>query len=46
MAALELNDQGLECRVYAFCPRVRADAALDPVVDDAIADWPLHPWHA
>jgi hemoglobin len=42
MAALERNDEGLEQLVDAFYARVRADAALGPIFNDAIADWPEH----
>ncbi len=42
MAALELNAEGLKQLVEAFYARVRADAALGPIFNDAIADWPEH----
>lgn len=42
MAGLELNDEGLRQVVNAFYARVRADAALGPIFEDAIHDWPAH----
>lgn len=39
---LQLNDDGLARLVDAFYARVRADAALGPVFNDAIGDWPEH----
>ncbi|MGE4322731.1 MAG: group III truncated hemoglobin [Sphingobium sp.] len=45
MAGLELsdvNEEGLKRLVDAFYARVRADAALGPIFNDAIGDWPDH----
>ncbi|ETI64566.1 MAG: group III truncated hemoglobin [Sphingobium sp.] len=42
MAALEMDDEGLKALVDAFYARVRADAALGPIFNNAIADWPEH----
>ncbi|OHT19378.1 group III truncated hemoglobin [Edaphosphingomonas haloaromaticamans] len=42
MAALEMDDEGLKALVDAFYARVRADGALGPIFNDAIADWPEH----
>lgn len=42
MAGLELTDEGLEALVGAFYARVRADAELGPVFNDAVDDWPEH----
>ncbi|MBM7405084.1 MULTISPECIES: group III truncated hemoglobin [Sphingomonas] len=42
MAALEMDDEGLKALVEVFYARVRADAALGPIFNDAIADWPEH----
>lgn len=42
MAGLELTDDGLEALVNAFYARVRADADLGPVFNEAIDDWPEH----
>jgi len=42
MAGLELNDAGLATLVDAFYARVRADAELGPIFNDAIGDWPEH----
>ncbi|MBB5987805.1 group III truncated hemoglobin [Sphingobium lignivorans] len=39
---LELDEEGLSRLVAAFYERVRADAALGPIFDDAIDDWPAH----
>jgi hemoglobin len=39
---LQLNDDGLARLVDAFYARVRADASLGPVFNDAIGDWPEH----
>jgi len=37
------NDEaGLERLVHTFYARVRTDAELDPIFNDAIADWPEH----
>ena len=40
--ARELDDAGLEQVIDAFYARVRADAALGPIFNDAIHDWPEH----
>lgn len=42
MASLPLNDEGLEKLVTAFYSRVRADAELGPIFNDAIKNWPEH----
>lgn len=42
MAQLPLDDEGLEQLVDAFYARVRADAQLGPIFNDAIHDWPEH----
>ncbi|GGN58850.1 hypothetical protein GCM10011349_38760 [Novosphingobium indicum] len=42
MAGLKLDDAGLETLVEAFYARVRADAELGPIFNDAIEDWPHH----
>ena len=42
MARLKLDDAGLEALVEAFYARVRADAELGPIFNDAIEDWPHH----
>lgn len=42
MTALRLDDEGLSGLVEAFYARVRADAQLGPIFNDAIADWPAH----
>ncbi len=42
MAALEMDEDGLKTLVDAFYARVRADGALGPIFNDAIADWPEH----
>ena len=39
---LQLDDDGLARLVDAFYARVRADASLGPVFNDAIGDWPEH----
>jgi hemoglobin len=39
---LQLNNDGLARLVDAFYARVRADASLGPVFNDAIGDWPEH----
>lgn len=39
---LEIDDIGLKSLVDAFYARVRADAALGPIFNDAISDWPEH----
>jgi len=38
----QLDEQGLEELVDAFYARVRADAELGPIFNDAIGDWPEH----
>ena len=42
MTALKLDDEGLSGLVEAFYARVRADAELGPIFNDAINDWPGH----
>lgn len=42
MAGMSLSDEGLEKLVPAFYARVRADAELGPIFNDAIDDWPEH----
>lgn len=42
MALLPLNENGLRQLVDAFYARVRADDALGPVFNAAIAHWPEH----
>jgi len=42
MAGLRLTEEGLGRLVDAFYARVRADAELGPIFNDAIADWPEH----
>lgn len=42
MARLKLDDAGLKKLVQAFYARVRADAELGPIFNDAIDDWPHH----
>ncbi|MCM8730429.1 group III truncated hemoglobin [Hephaestia sp. MAHUQ-44] len=37
-----LDDDGLKSVVHNFYGRVRDDAELGPVFDDAISDWPHH----
>lgn len=37
-----IDETGLERLVAAFYARVRADAALGPIFNDAIHDWPEH----
>ena len=41
-ATAEIDETGLERLVAAFYARVRADAALGPIFNDAIEDWPDH----
>ncbi len=41
-ADMPLDDAALEQLVGAFYARVRADAELGPVFNDAIEDWPEH----
>ncbi len=38
----EVDDAGLERLVAAFYARVRDDAELGPVFNDAVHDWPEH----
>ena len=38
----QIDEAGLERLVHAFYARVREDAELGPVFNDAIADWPEH----
>jgi hemoglobin len=48
MVRLEMDDHGLECLVEAFYARIRMDAALGPIFNEAIGDWPEHLeklWH-
>jgi hemoglobin len=42
MAQLQLDENGLKTLVDAFYTRVRADAQLGPIFNDAIHDWPEH----
>jgi len=42
MAGLALNEDGLKQLVDAFYERVRVDAELGPIFNDAIHDWPEH----
>ena len=42
MAGLALDETGLSRVVDAFYARVRADAELGPVFNDAVHDWPEH----
>ena len=42
MERLDLSENGLATLVEAFYARVRADAELGPIFDDAIDDWPEH----
>ncbi|BAV63258.1 group III truncated hemoglobin [Sphingobium cloacae] len=42
MVALDMDDEGLKALVDAFYARVRADGALGPIFNDAIADWTEH----
>ena len=42
MGQLELDDSGLKSLIDAFYARIRADAALGPIFNDAIGDWPEH----
>ncbi|HEU4650829.1 MAG TPA: group III truncated hemoglobin [Croceibacterium sp.] len=37
-----IDEAGLERLVHAFYARVRADAELGPIFNEAIADWPEH----
>jgi hemoglobin len=38
----QIDEAGLERLVTAFYARVREDAELGPIFNDAIADWPEH----
>ena len=42
MAQRELDESSLRELVDAFYARIRADAALGPIFNDAIHDWPEH----
>lgn len=42
MTKLAMDDEGLRKLVDAFYTRVRADAKLGSIFNDAIADWPEH----
>lgn len=42
MDRLELNDATLNVLVDVFYARVRRDAELGPIFNDAIEDWPEH----
>ena len=42
MAGLAMDEAGLKQLVDAFYARVRADAELGPIFNDAIHDWPEH----
>lgn len=42
MTGLKMDDEGLGRLVDLFYERVRADAELGPIFNDAIADWPEH----
>ena len=42
MVRFEMDDHGLECLVEAFYARIRMDAALGPIFNEAIGDWPEH----
>jgi hemoglobin len=42
MSGLDLDEAGLATLVEAFYARVRADAQLGPIFNDAIGDWPEH----
>ncbi|WP_324261106.1 group III truncated hemoglobin [Altererythrobacter sp. H2] len=42
MERLDLSENGLTTLVEAFYARVRADAELGLIFDDAIDDWPEH----
>ena len=41
-SVLPIDDDSLERLVAAFYERVREDAELGPIFNDAIADWPEH----
>ncbi|MFA7441617.1 MAG: group III truncated hemoglobin [Sphingomonadaceae bacterium] len=38
----QIDEKGLERLVHIFYSRVRADAMIGPVFNDAIDDWPEH----
>ncbi|MCG2839852.1 group III truncated hemoglobin [Sandaracinobacter sp. RS1-74] len=42
MAGLAMDEDGLRRLVHAFYARVRADAELGPIFNDAVHDWPEH----
>jgi len=42
MAGLDMTEEGLGRLVEAFYAKVRADAELGPIFNDAIHDWPEH----
>lgn len=42
MPQLKLDEEGLQALVDAFYARIRADAELGPIFNDAIHDWPEH----
>lgn len=42
MAGLQMDEAGLRALVDTFYERVRADAELGPIFNDAIHDWPDH----
>lgn len=41
-ASARIDEVALERLVAAFYARVRADAELGPIFDDAVEDWPEH----
>lgn len=41
-ASARIDDAGLERLVAAFYARVRGDAALGPIFNEAVHDWPEH----
>jgi len=41
-ASAEIDEDGLKRLIALFYERVRADAELGPIFNDAIADWPAH----
>ncbi|QZP09095.1 group III truncated hemoglobin [Caenibius sp. WL] len=42
MAGLAIDEEGLKLLVAAFYARIRVDARLGPIFNDAIDDWPEH----
>lgn len=42
VAGGQLDDEGLSGLVALFYSRIRRDAELGPIFNDAIADWPAH----